>query len=126
MPVDNIKLAQSSKDQLNKVKRVTGIENWNILCRWAFCLSLRDKSIPPPVEIHLDSNVEMSWNVFGGEYADIYWILLKERCYQDGLPIDDDTLSKQFKLHLQRGITFLANNPDINSLNDLLKLVIYS
>lgn len=122
MPVDNIKLAQSSKDQLNKVKRVTGIENWNILCRWAFCLSLRDKSIPPPVEIHLNSNVEMSWNIFGGEYADIYWILLKERCHQDGLAVDEYTLAKQFKLHLQRGINFLANDPDIKSLNDLLRL----
>ena len=34
---------------------------------------------PTPIEIPADSNVEMSWHVFGGEYHELYLALLKER-----------------------------------------------
>ena len=31
------------------------------------------------MDIPADSNVEMTWHVFGGEYQEIYFALLKER-----------------------------------------------
>ena len=37
--IDHIRLSQQAKDQLIKLKRVTGIEHWNVLCRWALCVS---------------------------------------------------------------------------------------
>ena len=46
--IDNIKLSNSAKEQLIKIKKITRIENWNILCRWAFCLSLSEKEDPNP------------------------------------------------------------------------------
>jgi len=67
--IDHIRLSQQAKDQLIKLKRVTGIEHWNVLCRWALCVSLAESSIPPAAKIPSDSNVEMSWKVFGGPRA---------------------------------------------------------
>lgn len=124
MAVEHIRLSQQAKDQLIKLKRVTGIEHWNELCRWALCLSLAESSIPPSAKIPADSNIEMSWKVFGGRYADLYMALLKERCVRDGLGTDPDVLAQQFRLHLHRGISYLAGNKDLRKIDDLVSLAL--
>ncbi len=120
-PVDRIKLSQTAKDQLIKLKRVTKIEQWNILCRWALCRSLAEPTPPSPVPIPADSNVEMTWQIFGGEIADLLLIALKQRCYNDGLPTDKETLAAQFRLHLHRGIGYLAGDPSIKTIDHLIE-----
>ena len=106
--IKTIKLSQESKDCLVKIKRITKITNWNTLCRWAFCLSIKEKTPPPPVDIVTDSNVEMSWETFGGTYADLYWLLLIQHCKEDGIELSNENLITQFKLHLHRGIGYLG------------------
>ena len=81
---------------------ISTIFKTGILCRWAFCISLAEPSVPPSARIPIDSNVEMTWKVFGGQYYGIYHALLKQRCKQDGLSINALTLSDQFKFHLQK------------------------
>jgi DNA sulfur modification protein DndE len=121
-PIDRIKLSQTAKDQLIKLKRVTKIDQWNILCRWALCRSLAEPTSPSPVPIPADSNVEMTWQTFGGESADLLIIALKQRCYKDGLSIDQETLATQFRLHLHRGIGYLAGDPNIKRIEDLITI----
>jgi DNA sulfur modification protein DndE len=87
-PVDRIRLSQTGKDQLSKLKRSTKIDQWNILCRWGFCRSLAEPSIPSPVPIPSDSNVELS-------------------C-----------------LHLHRGIGYLAGDPNIKKIEDLVAIAL--
>jgi DNA sulfur modification protein DndE len=120
MSLEHIHLSQKAKDQLVKLKKITGIKNWNILCRWAFCISLAEPSVPPPTRIPIDSNVEMTWKVFGGQYYSIYHVLLKQRCKQDGLSINAQTLSDQFRFHLHRGIGYLAADKNIKDISSLL------
>ena len=122
MAIDNIRLSQQAKDHLIKLKRLTGIEHWNVLCRWGFCLSLSEKTIPPFSRIPGDSNVEMSWRVFGGRHSDLYLALLKQRLLHDGFPLDPETLSQQFRLHLHRGIAYLAGNRVLRRIDDLITL----
>ena len=124
MAIEHIRLSQRAKDQLIKLKRSTGVENWNILCRWAFCISLCERSVPPPAKIPADSNVEMSWKVFGGRYADLYLALLKERCLRDALGTDPETLAQQFRLHLHRGISYLASNKQLRKIQNLISLAV--
>lgn len=124
MAVDHIRLSQRSKDQLIQLKRMTGITQWNVLCRWAFCVSLAERSVPSPARIPADSNVEMNWKVFGGRYADLYLALLKERCFHDSLGADPDTLARQFRLHLHRGISYLAGNQKLRKIDDLISRAI--
>jgi DNA sulfur modification protein DndE len=120
MSLDTVRVSQRAKDQLMRVKRDTGIKNWNVLCRWALCLSLAEKSIPAPARIVTDSSVEMKWETFGGEHADVYRALLIQRCLDDGLATDEDTLSEQLKLHLHRGIGYLFGDQRFKSIQGLL------
>jgi DNA sulfur modification protein DndE len=122
--IDHIRLSQQAKDQLIRLKRVTGVEQWNILCRWALCVSLAEDSVPPAAKIPADSNVEMSWRVFGGRYADLYLALIKERCLRDALDSDSDTLAQQFRLHLHRGISYLAANKNLRKIDDMIGLAL--
>ena len=121
-PINTIKLSQNAKDQLLKLRRFTKIDQWNILCRWAFCRSLAEPSIPSPVPIITDSNVEMTWKVFGGEISDILILALKQRCHNDGLGCEKETLANQFRLHLHRGIGYLAGDPNIKKIEDLIAI----
>lgn len=123
MAIEHIRLSQQGKDQLVKLKRVTGIEHWNILCRWALCVSLAEQSVPPNSKIPADSNVEMSWKVFGGRYADLYIALMKERCVRDGFGCDPEVVAQQFRLHLHRGISYLAGNRELRKVDDLIDLI---
>jgi DNA sulfur modification protein DndE len=123
-PIERIRLSQTAKEQLTKLKRITKIDQWNILCRWALCRSLAEPSIPSSVPIPADSNVEMTWNVFGGEIADALLIALKQRCHQDGLGTDKETLKQQFRLHLHRGIGYLAGDPNLKKIEDLINIIV--
>lgn len=122
MAIEHIRLSMQAREQLIRLKRHTGIEHWNVLCRWAFCHSLAEAHVPPPARIPADSNVEMSWRVFGGRHADVYLALLKARCLKDDLPVDDETLAQQFRLHLHRGIATLASDREIRDISDLVAL----
>ena len=121
MAIKQIRLASQAKDQLVRLKSRTGISQWNILCRWAFYVSLAEETPPTPVEIPADSNVEMTWHVFGGEYHEVYFAMLKERCIVDGIDTTDDSaVNRQFRLHLHRGLSYLATPNRIRSVADLV------
>lgn len=122
MIVKQIKLSNQSKDKLSRLKGRTGIKNWNVLCRWAFCFSLSENTIPTDLQINSDSNVEMSWYTFAGEYNELYEALMIEWCREKGIETDEENLAKYFKLHLERGISYLAGTNFIKSLDDLLNL----
>lgn len=124
MIVKQVTLPNQSKDKLSRLKGKTGIQNWNVLCRWALCFSLSEKSIPSSFELTADSNVEMSWLTFAGENYEIYEALIRVRCIEDGLPTDEETLAKYFKLHLNRGIAYLSGTNVIKSIDDLINLAL--
>ena len=123
MIVKQIRLSQQSKDHLSRLKGKTGIKNWNILCRWALCYSLSEKTIPTDIPNNSESNLEMSWYTFAGEFDEIYDALLKEWCLEVGLPTDHDTIVKYFRLNLEIGIAHLCGTGLIKNIQDLLLLV---
>ncbi len=57
-PIERIRLSQTAKDQLTKLKRSTKIDQWNILCRWAFCRSLAEATAPSPGPNPQERNVQ--------------------------------------------------------------------
>ena len=122
MSLKQIRLSSQAKEQLIRLKTRTGIQQWNILCRWGFSLSLAEPTPPTPIEIPADSNVEMTWTVFGGDCHELYFALLMERCVHAGLDTSLETLTRQFRLHLHRGIGYLATPNKIRSIGDLVAL----
>ena len=118
MDIESFKVSERGKQQLIQLKRKTGIENWNTLCRWAFCLSLSEPSVPPQEDVPSDSNVEMTWKTFTGNNEEIYLGILRQRLIDDNLNSED--VIKWFRIHLHRGITYLTNK--VKTLDDLLLL----
>jgi DNA sulfur modification protein DndE len=123
-PVETVRVSELGKRQLTTLKRRTGIRNWNVICRWAVCVSLGELSRPPIIDKGDWSNVEMSWSTFGGPHADIYSAVFMARCSADGLDTDPDTLAEQFRLHLHRGLTHLVGLEETRSLPGLLSLAL--
>jgi DNA sulfur modification protein DndE len=122
MTIETIRISERAKIHLVTLKRKTGIQNWNVICRWAFCASLNDPSIPPTEKRQTDSSIEMTWKVFGGVNAEIYFALLVQRCKKEGVELTPQKLNEQFKLHLHRGISYLVGNPKLKSISALLTL----
>jgi len=120
--VKQIRLSSQARDQLIRLKTRTGIGQWNILCRWALCVSLKEPTPPTPVDIPADSNVEMTWHVFGGEHHELYAALVRERCVCDGLEPSDEVVARQFRLHLHRGISYLATPNAVRNIGDLVAM----
>ena len=85
MIIKHFKLSQPEKERLIRIKAKTGVQNWNILCRWALCWSLSEPTIPGSIDPQSDSNVEMDWTTFAGEYAEIYEAIIRQRCLNDGI-----------------------------------------
>ncbi|HGX2568564.1 TPA: DNA sulfur modification protein DndE, partial [Salmonella enterica subsp. enterica serovar Newport] len=81
--IDSIRLSEKQKQQLITLKRKTGIENWNVLCRWALCISLAEPTIPPKENIPSDSNVEMTWRTFAGSEYRVYESIVLFRSKKD-------------------------------------------
>lgn len=111
MTIETIHLSDKAKNQLLTLKRKTGIQHWNVLCRWAFCSSLAEKSVPPDEDIPSDSSVEMTWRTFGGNLSDVYLALLRERAARDNFTLNAENELYYFRLHLHRGISYLASSP---------------
>lgn len=102
----SIRISDQGKEQLIKLKRVTGIKQWNTLCRWALCLSLADET-PPLVRVPRGtSNVEMSWRTFSGDLAPAFVALIRDRRRVDGA-LEASELDL-VHIHIHRGLGHLA------------------
>jgi DNA sulfur modification protein DndE len=120
--VDVIRLGSATKIRLTTLKRRTGIENWNVLCRWAFCLSLAD---PEPLTMrHEDQGnaIEMTWKTFSGDFAEIYEILLQERETSDAVVFKMGAHSLLVRCHISRGLSRLLSTTEAGSIDSLLIL----
>ena len=60
MSIKQIKLSAQAREQLIRLKTRTGLSQWNILCRWAFCLSLKQPSPPCGSGSHTTSSDHMA------------------------------------------------------------------
>jgi len=122
--IETVRVSEKAKIQLVTLKRRTGIQNWNALCRWAFCLSLAESSVPPEENIPADSSIEMTWKTFTGGRDELYWGLLMARAKQDGIPLEREPLGKYFRLHLHRGISYLNGSTSVKGIDGLARLAL--
>jgi DNA sulfur modification protein DndE len=108
--IETVRLSEKARNQLLTLKRHTGIENWNTLCRWAFIESLKDQKEPPNEQIPSDSSVEMSWRTFTGGNESIYLTLVLERALKAGIELEPASVNNYFRLHLHRGISLINSS----------------
>lgn len=124
IPPENIRLSERAKIQLLTMKRRTGIQHWNVLCRWALALSLAKDTCPPDENIPSDSSVEMTWKTFTGGDEALYWGLIVARAEVDQVSMEKNALWHYFRLHLHRGISYLVGTNGAQSLEDLVRLAL--
>lgn len=118
-PVERVRVSAKGKEILIKIKRRTGLEHWNEICRIALCRSLANPTPPSKLEKPGDSSIDMDWKVFAGAMHRELTAIFLLRIYRDGKNINKkETLSEMFRDHLERGIQSLQN---VKSINDLLR-----
>jgi DNA sulfur modification protein DndE len=117
MRFTKIRLTKDASNRLRFLAGRTGLTP-NLLCRMGFCLSLEEAKIPNPSEF-AEEEREFNRYTLLGEYDVLYFALLKQRLYQDGLPLDD--LEGYFRAHLNRGISLLQQR--VRSVADIANLV---
>jgi len=122
MSIETIRLSEKERKQLITLKRRTGIENWNTLCRWALCLSLAEPSRPPIEAIPSDSSVEMSWKVFGGSQADVYLAILRQRARNEEIDLSNSGELPYIRIHINRGLSYLCNTSGTSNILTLCEL----
>ena len=116
-PIEYIRVCATGKDILTKIKKHTGLEHWNELCRIALCRSLINPA-PPLAVIKLgETSIEMEWKTFAGSFQQELTALIIFRAQQDGIDVTrKDSFSEYFKAHLERGITNIRNIDNISEL----------
>ena len=100
------------------LKNRTGL-SINILARYAFCLSLKDPSIPNPDEFD-EKGMEILPSVLFGEHENIYMALILDRLKKDNMD-PELYLQKMTRAHLNRGSAMLF--PRINDLTDFIDII---
>ena len=115
---NRINLSTRSTMLLGRLKYKTGLTP-NILARFAFCLSIKEQSIPNPDEFN-EGGSELSPNVLFGEHEQIYHTLMVNRLKKDKLD-PELILNKMTRAHINRGV--IALFPRIQHLSDFYELV---
>jgi len=117
LTIDILRTSSNVKSSLTRIKTITGISNWNIICRWALCLSLKQTSLPREVEEKLDG-VEIDYETLVGKNKSIYTQLLINNLVAHKVTVDKKNLTKYLYAHVNRGVNIIYTNKlkDISGL----------
>ena len=69
---------------------------------------MAQNTVPSPVPQVFDSNLEITWSTFVGDTGAAIPAAVIQFCYQHNLPLDSESIERQFELHLARGIAYLV------------------
>ena len=118
--LDVLRTSTNVKNSLTRIKTLTGIPNWNIICRWALCLSLKQTSLPREVEEKLDG-VEIDYDTLVGKNKSIYTQLLINNLVTHNVAVDKKNLTKYLYAHVNRGVNIIYTNK-LKDISGLLSL----
>jgi DNA sulfur modification protein DndE len=106
-------------ERLRTLKMRTGLTP-NILCRFGFCLSLREPDAPDPGSYD-SGGAEFNRFTLTGEFDKLFFALFRERCAADGIK-GEESAREQFRAHLNRGVLLLFQS--CRNLIDLERLLL--
>ena len=105
--VKRLRFSEKTRYQIINIKTKTQIPTYAAICRWGICYSLAQNTVPSPVPQVFDSNLEITWETFIGDTGAAIPVAVIQFCYQHNLPLDSESVKRQFELHLARGIAYL-------------------
>ena len=122
-PVDSIRLSQTDRERLIRIKRLTGIDSWNVLCRWALLLGMNARKGEVDELQEGRGAVEIKWDTFAGSQSRIL-IHLIEWCYHSSSNKKKNTISQFVHGRLTHGILILSKPGSVRNAASLSKFVV--
>jgi DNA sulfur modification protein DndE len=119
-PCETLRLGKQSRDHLIKIKRITGVEHWNIICRWAMLVSLREPTKPVTPPETAEGGVEIPWKIFAGDLGPALVALLRMR-QRDEVDIASADAGGAVRAHVTRGLGYLASGTETKSIADFIR-----
>jgi len=119
--IETLRTTTNVKNLLTRIKGVTGIQYWNVICRWGLCLSIKQSTLPRIVEEKLDG-IEIDYDVFVGKNKIIYTQLLINDLQKHKIEITKENLYKYLYAHVNRGVSIIYNYK-MKSINNLFEII---
>ena len=113
--IERVKISAAGKQQLSTLKRRTGIEHYNVICRHALCASLANATKVPPEALQYSGGLEIDWKTFAGEAESTLTNLLIARAIVEEGDASPIHLRGVVQSHVHRGLSYLMSDP--NSLS---------
>ena len=110
--IERVKLTALAKQQLITLKRKSGIEHYNTICRHALVLSLSNPAPAPVENLQFANGLEIDWDVFTGGFGGTYLNALITRTLQDEGECSVQQVRQTLSSHLHRGLSYLASRKD--------------
>lgn len=121
--MERIKLTAAAKTQLITLKRRTGIEHNNALCRHAICISLANPSIPPVEDLTFVNGIEIDWRTLTGGHEALYYNLVAVRLVSENKRVTGELVRQTITQHLHRGLSYLTSRREEDLLMELAKSI---
>jgi DNA sulfur modification protein DndE len=122
--MERIKLNAAARNQLVTLKRRTGIEHNNAICRHALCISLANPSIPPDENFVFNGGIEIDWRTLTGGQDALYYNLLAVRLLSEERRVTEDLIRHTFVLHVHRGLSYLVSRREEDLLVEMAKSLV--
>ena len=114
---DAVRISARGREILIKLKRYTGIGQWNTLCRLAYCYSLAIVTEPTQSPEKGDVALEIEWPTFAGPLKTELAALTAARA--TAVAIAEQDIGKYVRSHLERGLSAIQN---VRSVAELVAL----
>lgn len=115
---DAVRISTRGREILIKLKRYTGIGQWNTLCRVAYCYSLAIATEPAQAPEKGDIALEIEWPTFAGPIkSELASLTISRAVIAEIAPND---IAKYVRGHIERGLSAIQN---ARSLGELMAIV---
>lgn len=115
-PAEEVRISTLGREVLTRLKRRTGLDHWNEICRLAYCRALTEEVISQH-HTRGDTAIRMEWKTFAGQYSDIFSCLSVLRAQHDGINVSDrEERAQHFHSMLEYGIQAIRNTANLEEL----------
>ena len=109
--IERVRISAAGKQQLSTLKRRTGIEHYNVICRHALCASLANGSKVPAETLQYSGGLEIEWKTFAGEAEATLTNILIARSLSELGDTSTAAVRSLLQAHLHRGLAYLVSDP---------------
>ncbi len=110
--IERVRISAAGKQQLSTLKRRSGIEHYNVICRHALCASLANPTGVPAETIQYSGGIEIDWKVFASDVDATLTNVLIARALDELGESSTPAVRGLLQAHLHRGLAYLISDPD--------------